>query len=149
MSLRIGIDPGVHTGVCVYDRASKRIVKLVTTGFWGAIDIIAEYRRIDPSLVVCFEDPNGNKPVFLKGFKGSQDAQNRMYQKVGQNVGSNKREASLVSEYCQRNNIQAIGTRPTARSLTKLKADAFARITGWTERSSEHARDAAMLVWGM
>ena len=32
--------------------------------------------------------------------------------------------------------------------LTKWKADYWAKVTGWKGRTSEHARDAALLVLG-
>ena len=32
--------------------------------------------------------------------------------------------------------------------MTKLSAEQFRRITGWTEQTNEHGRDAAMLVFG-
>ena len=31
--------------------------------------------------------------------------------------------------------------------MTKSKADTFKKLTGWTGRTNEHARDAAMLVF--
>lgn len=31
---------------------------------------------------------------------------------------------------------------------TKLTAEQFNRLTGWTARTNEHSRDAAMLIWG-
>ena len=34
-----------------------------------------------------------------------------------------------------------------AANATKKKADDFKRMTGWTGRTNEHARDAAMLVF--
>ena len=42
--------------------------------------------------------------------------------------------------------FEAIAPR---RNVTKLSADQFARITGYKGRTSEHARDAAMLVYGL
>ena len=33
--------------------------------------------------------------------------------------------------------------------VTKLSAEQFQRMTNWPHRTSEHARDAAMVVWGM
>lgn len=33
-------------------------------------------------------------------------------------------------------------------NITKTKADYFKRLTGWTKRTSEHSRDAGMLVFG-
>lgn len=34
-----------------------------------------------------------------------------------------------------------------AANATKTKADVFKKRTGWVERTNEHARDAAMLVF--
>ena len=36
-----------------------------------------------------------------------------------------------------------------SRNSTKLSAEVFKRLTGWQGRTSEHSRDAAMLVFGL
>jgi hypothetical protein len=37
---------------------------------------------------------------------------------------------------------------PPAKGATKLDPDFFKALTGWKKRTSEHARDAAMIVFG-
>ena len=37
---------------------------------------------------------------------------------------------------------------PPRAGATKWNADTFQRLTGYTGRTSNHARDAALLVWG-
>jgi hypothetical protein len=32
---------------------------------------------------------------------------------------------------------------------TKIKAEAFKRLTGWQGQTNEHSRDAAMMVFGL
>ena len=44
-------------------------------------------------------------------------------------------------------NEVAVAVPPMA-NRTKLPAAAFAQLTGWHGRTSDHARDAAMLIWG-
>ncbi len=39
--------------------------------------------------------------------------------------------------------------QPPRAGATKWTADTFRRITGYTGRTSNHARDAALLVYGM
>jgi len=139
----IGIDPGVHTGFCSYNATRKRIELLKTFSFWEAIEWLNVYNHTMNRPSVIMEDPNGNRPVFSRGIDGRRSS------KIAQNVGANKRDAILIAEYCERNNIPITGVTPTARSMTKMKAEAFKTLTGWGRQSSEHSRDAAMLVWGM
>jgi hypothetical protein len=139
----IGVDPGVNTGICVYKPELKKIEKLITGDFWDLIDLLHEYQIAGAYLGVIMEDPNGNKPIFNRGVDG------RRASKIAQNVGANKRDATLISDYCVRTFISIRGVVPSSRSLTKLSAEQFASITGWTARSSSHSRDAAMLVWGI
>lgn len=37
---------------------------------------------------------------------------------------------------------------PPTKGATKMSAEAFRDLTGWRGRTSEHSRDAAMLVFG-
>lgn len=62
-------------------------------------------------------------------------------------AGSVRRDCDIWEEYCTARRIpfEAVAPRPGA---TKWDADYFARVTGWTGRTSNHARDAALLVFG-
>ncbi|EMO20703.1 hypothetical protein LEP1GSC168_0032 [Leptospira santarosai str. HAI134] len=50
-------------------------------------------------------------------------------------------------EFCELNKIPYRLVHPKRRA-TKIKAAEFRTLTGWTGRTSEHSRDAAMLVVG-
>lgn len=167
-TLFIGIDPGVKTGVCNYSKG--KITELLTLNFWETVDYLARLGSIqkqdaqtDPfKLKVVIEDPNFNKPIFedSKFFRDLRTLANsgnwqkleeavKSRGKQGQNIGSNKREAQLLIEYCKRQNIEVTQRPPVKGHLAKMDAVKFELITGYKKRSSQHARDAAGLVFGL
>ncbi len=143
MKLLIGIDPGVHTGVAVYNTDSERLIGLITTDFWSASSILRQLKK-GYEIKSVIEDPSQNRPVFIRpgATKGEMI-------KIAQNVGMNKKEGLLWIEFCKRNSIPFLASKPTKNSNTKLDAVMFGKLTGWNKRSSEHSRDAAMLVFGL
>ena len=141
MKVLIGIDPGKYTGLAVIINGK---LDLWTIDFWTTIEQLHQHHNIyGDDLRVYIEDPNPNKPVFFR--KGTKS---KVMHNIAQKVGSNKREASLLIEYCRLNGIKVFPQVPKKGSMTKLKADYFKRLTGCKGRSSEHARDAAMLIFG-
>lgn len=143
MKIYIGIDPGVNTGVAVWIPDAKRFTLLATKQFWDAIEIIRESNsRPGVVLSVVIEDPSKNKPTFLR------NTTDRGMNRISRNVGANCRDARLIVEYCNRNGINVEAVRPSKKTMTKLDADTFCKLTGWTGTCSQHSRDAAMLVWG-
>lgn len=146
----VGIDPGISTGFAVYTKKPQmQFLELATLDFWKTIDRLKNlHLNHGQNLTVVIEDPNGNKPVFMKAGVKS----NAMAVRVGQNVGSNKREASLLIEYCQNKGINVIPVVPKKKAsgaTGKITQEYFQKITGHTKRCSQHARDAGMLIWGM
>jgi len=135
----IGIDPGVTTGLAVWD--GKDIV-FHTTDFWGAIEEIQQW--IVP-ITVVIEDPSKNKPVFHRDLKVRGDKRDRTMLKIGQNVGSNKREGQLLIEYCEQNGIECRAIKPTS---SKWDAKQLKVYTGITKSTNQHVRDAIKLVYG-
>lgn len=144
----IAIDPGVSTGMAVWDSYLKQIVDIWTTDFWGCIDYIEDFREKHNmfDIKVVIENPNGNKPVFFKKGVNSQ----AMARKVGQDVGSNKREASLLIEYFERKHIAYTAIVPKKKSTGsgKITQEYFKKLSGWTKRTNQHERDAAMMILG-
>lgn len=140
----IGIDPGVNTGVAVWDKKEKAFKYFSTTDFWELIEGIGSLGWTEEDKedhVVCIEDPNVNKPLFANK-KGST----KSLIKIAQNVGSNKREASLLIDFFERNGIAFKALPPSRKG--KLSSEQFKAYTGYTGRTNEHVRDAAMLVFG-
>lgn len=154
----IGIDPGANTGIAVWNRvrSGQYFSQIECTDFFGALDMIEEFHLVrapqhDLKLVVVIEASNLNRSMHastMDKIAGTPAEKLRRILKMAQDVGGVKRECELLMKYCERNKITFIAAQPTAKSLTKIKADRFNQLTGWKQRTNEHSRDAAMLVWG-
>ena len=64
-----------------------------------------------------------------------------------QGAGSIKRDAKIWEDFLNRKNIDFQMVNPTSRK-TKINKDYFQKLTGYKGNTSEHGRDAAMLVFG-
>lgn len=134
-SLIIGIDPGVKTGFAV---VRPMIMKLLAANTYSIIEAFAQVRHLKSEghqIEIWFEDSRQRK------WFGKKDRE------ALQGAGSIKRDCKIWQEFCEYYNIpfKAI---PPQKGQTKWDAKYFKRITGWTSRTSEHARDAAALVFG-
>lgn len=92
--------------------------------------------------LVRFEDAR------LRRWFGKMDAEQAKYgAAVREGAGSIKRDCTIWEDFLTDKGIPFEKTAPK-NNKTKLKADIFARITGWTGLTNEHGRDSAMLVFG-
>ena len=137
----IGIDPGVSTGYALWEDDKL----YVDTGtFWSVVGTLEQFGRDarpeGTEIVVVIEDPNLNRPVFPRGVNPA------MMLKVAQNVGANKRDAQLLIEWAESWELEVRRVRPVSK---KWDAETFQKITGYNGRTSQHARDAAKLVYGL
>lgn len=127
--ITIGIDPGVHTGIAVAVDGVLEVVE--TRDFWRAVELVDSCRRLAFTLII--EDPRGQRVA------PSQYNSARL-----RGVGSVERDAKLWIEYAEHYGIPYRAVKPG--KLRKIDAVTFAKLTGWTGRTSEHARAAAMMV---
>lgn len=128
--ITIGIDPGVNTGIAVAVEGVLEVVE--TRDFWRAVELVDSYRRLAFTLII--EDPRGQRVA------PSQYNSARL-----RGVGSVERDAKLWIEYAEHYGIPYRAVKPG--KLRKIDAATFAKLTGWTLRTSEHARAAAMMVF--
>ncbi len=70
----------------------------------------------------------------------------RKMQKIAVNVGENRAKAEAVYWFCTGMGLDTAYV-PVVRNGTKLSPLQIELITGWTGKTSEHARDAIMLAW--
>jgi hypothetical protein len=142
--IHIGIDPGVKNGFAVWDTEKQQFISITTICFWEAIETVFNYAKYKgyKNLIVFIEDSAGNKPIFQKLKTSNELCQN----KISQNVGSNKAYCNLMKQYFERHEIKYIATVPKKKNYVKNNPELFKKITGYTKRTSEHSRDAAMLV---
>ncbi len=146
----IGLDPGKSTGVCLYDKSQKVIIMLDTLDFWEVFDLIKElsfiHSHIDHQGKLSFviENSSLNKPTFAKAGDGKELTR----QKISRNVGMNQRESVLLIEGIRRLGYEVKEVTPSKKSAYtgKITVPMFKAMTGWKGTSSQHARDAAMLV---
>lgn len=133
----IGIDPGVHTGFAVWN--GGRFTELGTYPLHRAFLRLLDIMDTDDVHVV-FEDARQRK--WIPREASISEARGR-----AQGAGSVKRDCAIWEAICRDYRLTFDALPPKA-GMTKLSADAFARLTGWATRTSNHARDAAMLVFG-
>ncbi|EMK02891.1 hypothetical protein LEP1GSC166_1879 [Leptospira kirschneri] len=131
----IGIDPGTKTGFAVLNRFTKRLTHVATYSLLDAQQEVLSY--IAASVPICLIIEDARK---RKWFGPNANAKR-------QGAGSVKRDCKIWEEFCNKNGIPFRLVHPK-RGATKIKDTEFRILTGWTGRTSEHARDAAMLVVG-
>lgn len=132
----IGIDTGTKTGICVYGTIDKRIRHISTCKIHEAMKSVEYWEESNPGEVfVRVEDAR-------KATYGRQDDFHK-----AQGAGSVKRDAKIWEDFLESLKIDFEMVRPNNK-ITKLNNETFKKITGYCERVSEHAMDAAMLVYG-
>lgn len=130
----IGIDTGTHTGVAVWDSARQVFLQILTLPIHRAMELVKEY----PHARVVFEDARKRR------WYGRDE---RNIQARLQGAGSVKRDCAIWEDYLTDKGIDFFAVAPH-RGMTKKSEEQFRNLTGWTGRTSEHSRDAGMLVWG-
>lgn len=133
----IGIDTGVNTGYAVAEDKGNggelfEVRSLtITQAMSRTLEFVVHYGKEN----VCLFIEDARKRTWFTG--GREKAQG---------VGSVKRDAQIWEDWCTEQGIHFKMIHPAANA-TKMKAPEFKRMTGWTGRTNEHARDAAMLVF--
>jgi hypothetical protein len=139
----LGIDPGKKNGIAVYDRTSKKLTELKTLSFWDTVEELEMW--LDDcglqNFEVFIEDVEAISPTYKRGVN------QRAHDKISQNVGSNKTYCQLLKQKMEKLGIKFTPISPRGRTMAKMDAETFQRYTGWSESSSQHARDAGALVW--
>jgi hypothetical protein len=121
-----GIDPGVKTGVAIVEDGKLKVVK--TTEIHKAFALVG---NVD---YVVLEDAR------LWTFFNSKHNPRK------QGAGSIKRDCKIWEDFLEDKEIPYTLVKPNNRS-TKVSSKLFKEITCYSGRTSEHSRDAAMLVY--
>ena len=137
----IGIDPGTRTGVAVWDTREGKFLSLETLPIHRAMKLVFQWRLAIPAtggddLQVVFEDAR-QRTWFGKGDTNAK----------AQGAGSVKRDCSIWEDFCKDYGIP-YWAKPPVKGATKVSADYFKMVSHYQGRTSEHSRDAAMLVIG-
>lgn len=131
----IGIDPGTHTGMAIWDSRDGKFLSLETLPIHQAmLKVLLESERNRGNVQVVFEDAR------QRTWFGTGDVSAK-----AQGAGSVKRDCAIWEAFCKDYDIP-YWAKPPVKGATKVSAEYFKTISGWDGRTSEHARDAAMLV---
>lgn len=132
----IGIDPGKHTGIAVWSSKQGRLIHVETMAIHRAMDLVLQWKETQgENVFVIFEDARQRK------YFGQTSRE------VLQGAGSVKRDATIWEDFLRDHKI-SFRAVPPAKGATKWDAERFKKVTCWNYRTSEHSRDAAMLVYG-
>ena len=136
----VGIDPGVNTGFCVTDNGSLTDIETMTfteAQAWclNCVECYSKQGGVN-TLELVIEDPRGQRV-------GRNDERYGPHRLKG--VGSVERDCKLWIEFCEFYKIPYRLVKPG--KYRKIDAKTFKQWTGWTGRTSEHARAATMMVW--
>ena len=133
----IGIDTGVNTGFAV-------AIDVGNGGDLQKVESVSITQAMANINELVIEHGKENIKLYI------EDARKRTWftggREKAQGVGSVKRDAQIWEDWCTEQGLNFKMIHPAANA-TKKKVEDFKRMTGWTGRTNEHARDAAMLVF--
>lgn len=137
----MGIDPGEHTGVALYESGQLKALSEVQPE--DVPQMLADHAHM--VALVVFEDSRLESKVWSAYGSIAQR------EKISRNVGQIDSWCRLIEHNCAKLGIPCHGISPRDKSGSKTGAKVnaldFKRMTGWKGPSNEHKRDAAMVAW--
>tara|TARA_R110000772_G_scaffold145504_1_gene255462 strand:- start:16258 stop:16674 length:417 start_codon:yes stop_codon:yes gene_type:complete len=131
----IGIDPGVNTGIAIWNVKNKKFEGVYSCSILEAMRNIEVYAIFGNNQFVI-ENPN------LRKWYGKNSNAKL------QGAGSIKRDFSIWVEWFKYHEVNYRELNPK-NIRTKLDAIQFKKITGWEAKTNEHSRDAGIMVYGI
>ena len=127
----LGVDPGKKTGLAVYDRHEKKIVKIRNTDFWGAYGYL---------YTCCPTDYE----VYIEVSRCKANWHESKHPTTSANVGGIVREANLLADGIEQLGYIVHRSHPRGKVDKKV----IKIITSYEGRTNEHTRDAMLLCYG-
>lgn len=137
----IGIDCGVNTGYCIWLCDTKAFAAIGTTQIHCVMEIVKAWHLTYPGqAMVRVEDARQRTWVPWQ--------KNEKYERgKREGAGSVKRDAKIWEDFLKDLGIPFEMVAPK-KNKTKVSAAYLQQLTGYAGKTSQHARDAAMLVIG-
>lgn len=136
----VGIDPGKITGFAVYSRLDKKLLQVESYAIHEALEEVKFVRNtygID--ILVRFEDARQRQ--YLPKEKNNSEYRGKLM-----GAGSIQRDCTIWEDFLKGNGIDYEMVPPSS-GMTKWSEEYFRKVTAWQKRTSNHARDAAVLVF--
>lgn len=142
--LVVGIDPDlVKSGVAIVENGTLK--KLYALTFHEIVTKLAVKLKHEGATVIV-EDVETDSTTYHRGGTNA-----RQHARIAQNVGQVKGVKRLLVECLIAEGVNVEQVKPLRGPIKRAKSDAgyFNKITGWTGRTNEDKRDAALLaLWG-
>lgn len=138
----IGIDCGVNTGLSVWNKKVRRLEVCESCSIIEAMNFITGFISVGKNEQVMVRVEDARLRKWIPQGKNEKEERGRR-----EGAGFVKRDASIWEEFLKINSIPYEMVAPK-NNKTKVKAEYFRQLTGWQESTNQHARDAAMLVFG-
>lgn len=134
--LYVAIDPGKNTGMAWAQ--DRQYLGLETLLIHKAFELFHELYAQHDLITVVVEDARKRGCAF-KAFEKAQGA------------GSVKRDSRIWQDFLNDFDSKRVSTIFVAPGVASTKMDAkpFEKLTGWTKRTSNHSRDAALLIYSL
>lgn len=141
----IGIDTGTNTGFAVWDNRQERYLAVSCVKIHVAMREVERWvnQAARESTRVCVRVEDARKRDWFGRPMTREEERAKL-----QGVGSVKRDCSIWEDFLEDLGVEYQMVHPK-NIATKMKAEPFKYLTKWDERTNEHARDAAMLVFGL
>jgi hypothetical protein len=153
----IGIDPGVNTGYALFEAHREdftlQMKVCIGTSILDALERL-KMANLEHDIFVLVEDARQRKwfgvaesNIYrkIKSRQPINSSELSTYKGMLLGAGSVQRDCSILESFLQASKIPHVMVSP-AKSRTKVSAAGLKAAIGWTERTNEHGRDAAMLV---
>jgi hypothetical protein len=137
----IGIDAGTKTGFCVWRKSESQMMQIGCYPIHKAMSQVEYWNRFAPGQVfVRLEDARLRKWIPRQKTESAERGRR-------EGAGYVKSHCAIWEGFLKDLGVPYELVAPK-NNKTKVKADYFAKLTGYMERTNEHMRDAAMLVVG-
>lgn len=137
----IGIDPGKETGLAVWDGTRKQFRTVQTCTIVHALEFCFKLWEMERPGEIELYVEDARQRSWLPREKSISEYRGKLM-----GAGSVKRDCTIWQEFSEEYGIP-LHLVPPRPGMTKWSPEYFKTITGWTGRTSEHARDAALLVF--
>jgi hypothetical protein len=137
MNIKIGIDPGVNTGIAVMIDGTYSVI--MSTDIIHAMELIKSIHQDHTNVDIYIENPN-----LWRDHNHKHKEQNSS--KI-QGAGSIKRDYSVWTTFFTRYNMSFTPLSPLAIGSQFDKVAYFKAATSWKGTTNQHGRDAAKMIY--
>jgi hypothetical protein len=133
----MGIDPGKHTGIAVYDQG--KFINIFDCNTYEAILFLQENKTNIKQVII--ESSSRQSHIW-----NTKEMNKGSFGRRARNTGSVDGKVDIFREFCIKENIEIREISPLQKGSKWTKEQFKMFVPEWTKQTNEHQRDAAKLV---